>query len=218
MAKKKETKKNYAANVIVSIPTKGEMRAEATAWLLHEAKYSHSFGVNVGLQVIISPFPVDHTRNNQVKSFLETKATHMFLLDSDCEPEPETIVKLLEHDKDIVNSVCPGYVDGEVVYTSGWKLTEAGKGKFKMLTPTAADLPSGLVEIDACGATGVLIKRHVFETIPYPWFKILYRVDGSGIEMGEDFFFCTKAKQFGFQLYSDFSLVQKHYKTVSLIP
>lgn len=216
MAKKKLTWEDYPTRVIVSVPTRGEIRIEIAAWLLDSAKECANQKINVGFQGLVSPFPVDHTRNNQVSEFLKTNGTHIFLLDSDCEPEPQTIQKLLAYDLDIVASVAPGLVEGGVVFTAAMKDHEAGPNKFKMHKVKSPDVPSGLNEVDACGATGVLIKRHVLETIPYPWFKVLYRNDGSGVEMGEDFFFCTKAKQYGFKVWADFDIRQKHYKTISL--
>jgi hypothetical protein len=78
------------------------------------------------------------------------------------------------------------------------------------------DRAHGLQEVDGCGATGVLIKRHVLETMEPPWFKMQYKEDGCSLYLGEDYWFCTKAKEYGFKVWADFDLRQTHIKTVAL--
>lgn len=208
----------FDKRVLISIPTKGEIRAETVGWLLKFVKHAHKKGIAAGTQIVVSPYPLDHMRNKQVKGFLETDYTHMFLLDADCEPPEDCVEKLLEHDLDIVAAVAPGVVEGNIVFTAAVIDEEAdGPFKYKMHSPRSPHLPKGLQEIDACGATGVLIKREVLEKMSYPWFKTLVSPDGETIRSGEDFFFCAKAKEVGFKVYADFDIVQRHYKVVSLV-
>lgn len=207
---------DYDTRVLISLPTSGDIRAEVVGWVMDAIRNGPPNGVHIGLQLMISSFPIDYIRNCQVTNFLATKCTHLFLLDSDCEPPKDCILKLLEHDKDIVTSIAPGIVAGKLAYTSCLLEGKAIGHKFKMVGPGSEELPSGITEVDACGATGVLIKRHVLESMQYPWFKVLYKNDGSGIDCGEDFYFCLKCKEYGYKVYADFDLVQNHYKTVEL--
>ena len=210
----------YDKRVLVSIPTRGEIRAECVGWLVDALRNCVLEGHQAGMQVIVSPYPIDHMRNHQIRGFLETDYNYLFLLDSDCEPPRDCITKLLEYDKDIVGSVCPGIVEGKVVYTAAMideaAIKAGGPHKYMMHGPKSEDLPKGLVEVDAMGATGVLIKREVIEKMKYPWFKVLYTPDGEDIRSGEDFFFCAKAKELGYKIWADFDLIQKHYKVVSI--
>jgi GT2 family glycosyltransferase len=203
--------------VQISIPTKENIHAETVGWVLNAVKNAPKMGYTVGVRIIYSPYPVELQRNNQVFEFLKEENkdyTHMFLLDSDCVPEEGTLEKLLDYDLDIVNSVAPSLIKGGVVFTSGWRIPGAvGADKFRMLE-VSNDKAHGLQEVDGVGATGVLIKRRVFETIPYPWFQVLY--DQDRIDLGEDYFFSQKAQEYGFKIYADFDLRQRHHKMVAL--
>jgi GT2 family glycosyltransferase len=206
---------SWDKRVLISIPTAGDIRAEAVGWVVRTVRDAHEHGYHAGLDITIATHPIDFIRNNQISGFLGTNFNYIFLLDSDCVPMDGTVEKLLAYDLDIVGSIAPGMVEGRVVYTAATREREVGERKFRMLTPDNEDLPKGLQEIDGIGATGILIKREVFEKIPYPWYKVVVTPDNI-IDMGEDFFFCAKAIEYGYKIFADFDLRQKHYKIVPL--
>ncbi len=61
----------------------------------------------------------------------------------------------------------------------------------------------------------MMISRRVFEGMPWPPFRFLYRESGE-ILVTEDHFFCWKAQESGFQVWADPQMVCMHYKTVNL--
>lgn len=61
-----------------------------------------------------------------------------------------------------------------------------------------------LFEIDGCGMHFCLIRRDVLETIPQPWFEKTMTA------AGEDYFFCRKAKSWGYDIYVDLSVHTGH--------
>lgn len=61
-----------------------------------------------------------------------------------------------------------------------------------------------LFKIDGCGAHFVMIRRDVLEKIKPPWFQ--YSTQGAG----EDFVFCRKVKDAGFDMYADLSVYSGH--------
>jgi GT2 family glycosyltransferase len=158
-------------------------------------------------------------RNNQIKNFLEDdKYTHLFLLDSDCVPEQLCVEKLLDYDLDIVASVAGALINGNHCLTAATliKEDEVIDGKRYLFPPVKSEEERGLMEVDAVGMTGVLIKRHVFEKIEPPYFEVLYKDNGTQTDLGEDYYFSRKCKEAGFKIYADFSLRQRHFKTVAL--
>jgi len=60
-----------------------------------------------------------------------------------------------------------------------------------------------LVKVDAVGGGCLLIHREVLAKVPRPWFSA--REGGT-----EDFYFCRKAKQAGFEIYGDMSVICDH--------
>lgn len=205
----------FDKRVLISIPTAADIRAETVGWTVRTILHAHEKGYHAGLSLSVSSYPIDFIRNSQVIDFLGTSYNYLFLLDSDCLPTDDCIDKLLAYDLDIVSSVAPGMIEAGLVYTAAQRVRESGDHQFRMFSTTSPDLPKGLQEVDGVGSTGILIKRNVFETIPYPWYKVVVEEDHT-IVSGEDFYFCTRAKEYGFKVYADYDLRQKHYKTIAL--
>jgi hypothetical protein len=73
------------------------------------------------------------------------------------------------------------------------------------------DMPSsGLVQLAAGGAAGMLIRRDVLEAIEPPWFEYTDR--------SEDIVFCEKAQAAGFTLYGDLGAHLGHITTAIVVP
>ncbi|GAI93114.1 unnamed protein product, partial [marine sediment metagenome] len=54
------------------------------------------------------------------------------------------------------------------------------------------------------GAGFLLVKREVFEKLPYPWFSFE--------KGGEDLYFCDKARENGFEIWADMSVLLGHLR------
>jgi GT2 family glycosyltransferase len=63
-----------------------------------------------------------------------------------------------------------------------------------------------LFEIDGCGMHFTLIRRDVMEAFGPPWFLMQGKTGA-----GEDFWFCKKARDAGFKIYTDLSVQTAHY-------
>jgi len=123
------------------------------------------------------------------------QAEWLCLLADDHTFQPAMLWQLLAHDVAIVAPLCclrrPPFApslyhqDGPDYRGYTW---EELRGK------------SGLLAVDAMGGPGVIIRRHVLETLPDPWFENhpLQREAPC-----EDLYFFSKAQQAGFQPYCD---------------
>lgn len=163
------TPEDHPARVMITIPTKGDIRPETALWLAHAVAEGPESRYQATPDIYVGPWPVDCMRNWLVRRFLESDNEYLFFLDSDCEPEPGTIRRLLDHDKAIVASVYPGNArcdsGDRVVYLAFFMDWSTPSARTIALPPDAAWLPDGLMEVDAVGGSGVLIKRHVLETM-----------------------------------------------------
>ncbi len=72
-----------------------------------------------------------------------------------------------------------------------------------------------LLQCHSVGGACMMIARRVFETMPFPPFRFLYRESGE-ILLTEDHYFCWKAGELGFTVWGDPQMVCNHYKTVNL--
>ena len=77
-------------------------------------------------------------------------------------------------------------------------------------------LPSeGLLKVYTAGSAGMLIRRHVLESIGDPWFE----TGKMGTDLtNEDTYFCKKAQDKGFEIYADMDVQLDHWTPVSFRP
>ena len=128
-------------------------------------------------------------RENLVKTALELKCTHLLFIDSDMVFTEDAFERLLKRNKDIVG----------VTYNTRklpterilWKDIKGAKGNF--------------YEVEAVPAGFMLINLKVFKDLQHPWF--FWGVDDKGVPItGEDYWFCTKAREKGFKVWVDKSI------------
>jgi len=134
-----------------------------------------------------------HVARNDIAKQME--GDWLIFLDSDMTFEPETINKLIKaaerDDVDIVSAACfrkvPNY---EPCFF--WRLPTDKLAYYRKLRWDKKNL----FEVDAVGSACTLIKRKVFETIPYPFYEYTNA-------LSEDLNFCRKAKEYGFKVWVD---------------
>ena len=132
-------------------------------------------------------------------------------IDSDMVWEPEQILALLRHDKDIVSGVT-------MLKDETCNLVELGDKDYDMMKYDIIK-DKGLAEVESCGFAFVLIKRGVFEKVGFPWFRPVYHYYEE-LDMkktvSEDIGFCTIAKEKGVRIYADPDIIVGHEKRVVL--
>ena len=124
-----------------------------------------------------------HSRENIVKIASDNLCSHIFFLDSDMEFPSDTLQKLVEADKDIIGA------DYNFKYMPRTQIAEPLFSK-----------NLGPYEVKGMGLGCMLIKMSVFETLSHPYF--LYPA--------EDFAFCQKARELGFEVWADGSIKVGH--------
>ena len=131
-------------------------------------------------------------RTEIVREARANHSSHLFYLDTDMDFENDVVLRLLAHDKDII---------GANYNQRGFPLTTTVRVKNPEGLYTIADIPDTLFECDAVATGCMLIKMSVFDTIKEPWF--FYKFDAKGNPIGEDVWFCEKAKEAGFKIWCD---------------
>ncbi len=204
--------------VLVSIPNTGQIKTELMAAVLNIVKRKPQ-GIGVDLP---QGMPVDSNRNNAVKRFLASRFEWLLFLDSDIVPPVNVIERLLSHGKRVVSAVCWSSMGGEK--GGDWEhdsmpyptvMKKAGEGKGWHVDREGLGSPNGLISVDAVGMACILIHREVFERMGSNWYRLNYD-DGGICDGGEDFSWCLKAKNLGYEIYVDKSVQCSHYKTVDL--
>lgn len=132
---------------------------------------------------------------------------YILFLDDDTIPPVNVIPKLLSHKKDIVSGLY--FSKQEPHFPQIFLENKENKGRFDSIGEYEKDK---LIEVDACGAGCLLISKEVFKKLKKPYFQFIPRGEDSP-RMGEDFYFCKKAKEAKFKIYCDTSIVCGHLGT-----
>ena len=150
------------------------------------------------------------SRNTIVEQAIENECTHIFFLDDDMIPPPDTLVKLLAHDKDIVSALYllrtyphyPAFFDE--AFDNGFCRYTFLDGKEKTLTKGVN-----------AGLGAVLIKTDVFRHMEKPWVRL-----GEIIKDGwcDDVGFFNRARAAGYEVYCDLDTPVGHMTNVIMWP
>jgi hypothetical protein len=149
-------------------------------------------------------------RNIIIKGALESNCTHVFFMDDDMVFPPDTLMKLLVHDKPIVTGLYllrafphrPAFFD--VAY-------DDGKCKFTALTRGL----TGLVKGVNAGLGAALINTEVFKNVEPPWVR-LGEIDKDG--WCDDVGFFNRCRKAGYDVWCDLNAPVGHMTTLTIWP
>lgn len=140
--------------------------------------------------------------------------THLFMTEMDMILPHDTIVKLMELDKDIAGGVY--FLRGAVQPGRGqpclykkapaieWNKRRIANEEGKYLhTPVSLFPRDKPFPVDHIGLGCALIKRKVFETLPKPWFDVKSGSEEKLSGYGSDMYFFTNVKEAGFEVWCD---------------
>jgi len=163
-----------------------------------------AYSVKNGVNIIIaktygSIIPIN--RNKLALKAIENNADYTLLIDSDMVFDEDALVKLLKHDRDIVSAVCvcktPPYDPvAKLLNKDGGYTVREGLGEDRFYS-----------DLDMVGAAFMLIKTDVYRKMSKPYFAMPKFFDSV---MGEDVYFCRKAKDLGYKICIDTSLDVGH--------
>ena len=160
---------------------------------------------------------VTRARNNLVaKMMLNSKTTHLMFVDADVGFAPESIYKLIGHNKDVVGGIYPKKTfDPDYVFNPSPDAKRDGD----------------LIEVDDIGTGFLLIKREVIQKMFDNFPKLKYRnninIDNdaepfmyalfdtlideeTGTYLSEDYTFCERWRGLGGKIYADTSIQLSH--------
>ena len=150
---------------------------------------------NIG--VVGETFPA-LARERLVDIALEGEMDYLFMIDDDMLVPADTFELLIKNDVDICAALAFTRHDPHkpVIYNLSGGYDELVKKSYYVNQPVITYPKEKLVQCDAVGFGGVLIKMEVFKKMERPWFMCT-----SGA--GEDINFCHKAGEAGFKIYMD---------------
>lgn len=140
-------------------------------------------------------------RNSLVKTALDIKADYLLFVDADMRFPKDTLTILMAHDKDIIG--VNATTRSEPVKPTAKNIHINEDGSIDWM-PVYSNAKTGLDKVDGMGCGVMLIKRKVIEALEVPYFYF-EQLPNNKI-LGEDIYFCVKAKDAGFDTWVDHDL------------
>lgn len=163
---------------------------------------------------------------NSLMRNMPPDAEWLWLLGDDHDWDPNLLIQLLDHKVDLVVPIVARRVApwAPVVFNAyrpapdGVPHTDTRGYSWQALSD-AAQYDNGLLTIAAAGSAGLLIRRHVWETIQEVHGDPIWRIGTTGPDsMAEDLDFTWKAHKLGFGCYVDTKAYMGHLVPISLMP
>ena len=152
-------------------------------------------------------------RNNLSRRCLDEGFDYLWFMDDDHSFASDLLEKLLasamEFDLPIVMPLCTTRRPPFHLVTYGRNPDESNPDPYLPISLEGAPA-EGIIELEAGGTAGMLIRRDVLEAVEEPWFKNTPR--------SEDIVFCEDAKAKGFKVYGDLSCRLGHILTTVVAP
>ena len=157
-------------------------------------------------------------RNNIIETFLHDpeygKFTHLLFMDADCCPvNPFAVERLLSHQKDVVAGITPILITKDDVPALYWNcVTDTQEGNLRLNR-----LKNGLFKAERVGGTAIMVHRRVLEKLETPYQKSTYNEKNIEFIQSEDYYFCEKIRQAGFDIWIDPSIMCSHWHTMDML-
>tara|TARA_B100001093_G_scaffold167453_1_gene160075 strand:+ start:4694 stop:5359 length:666 start_codon:yes stop_codon:yes gene_type:complete len=170
--------------------------------------------INFQVDTLSNESNVNRARNSCTAKFLNGDATHLMFVDADIQFNPADIVKLINHDKDIVGGIYP---------------QKTLPPKMVVNTINNGKVEGDLIEVGTLGTGFMLVKRRVFEEMikhgatpyvddiglskeenanQYDFFQCT--IDSQGRYLTEDWSFCRRWRQLGGSIWADKTIALTH--------
>jgi len=152
-------------------------------------------------------------RNTIIKQALERDVEYVFFVDDDCLLPPDTLIKLLNHDKDMVTGLYPmrNFPHRPIIFDQA---LDDGRCIWHELE----DNEGGLVPVEAAGAGCLLVKRHVLEKVAEAYRHPFTLGELEPDQWCDDLSFFKHTRSLGFKLYCDLSAPVGHIAKVTVWP
>lgn len=206
-----EQVQKYPYRLMVGIPSHDIVPMAFAHDLAMMAAVTSAAGATYGIQYrqsVLYGTLIDSMRNSLCKVALENDATHLLFIDSDMRIPNDLALRLLARKESIVGvNYCTRRLPAQPTafrHIGGVVKDDDGNEVIvphDFLWPEYEEGAPDLVDVESMGFGGVMIDTSVLRQIPQPWFRTLW-VPGPGgepVSLGEDVYFCAKARKHGLQ-------------------
>jgi len=150
-----------------------------------------------------------HNRNLIIDDALAHDCTHILFIDDDMAFAPNSLMKLLAHDKHVVSGLYfnKAYPHPPVIFNLD--------DNFRLQRHLLQDGETGLIEVSACGFGFMLVNTNIFDFIKTPYVR---HGELQEDKRNEDMSFCLRLGEEGISIFCDLSVVVGHIGMATFWP
>jgi glycosyltransferase involved in cell wall biosynthesis len=152
--------------VALCVPSGRTWEAASANSVAALAAYSSAAGIDCSF-INVQSSQISHSRNKTVEIALGERQDFLFWIDSDMVMPPDTLIKLMRHNKDICGAT---YNRRTHPYQT--------LGRLKGPMPDPGKLRGGLHEAELLPSGMLLVNAEVYRKLPKPWYAECYRWPG----------------------------------------
>jgi cellulose synthase/poly-beta-1,6-N-acetylglucosamine synthase-like glycosyltransferase len=187
--------------VAICIPARGQMEVTTAFDLTMMAAYMAG-KKNIDLNVYTSQGTlIFDQRNSLVRTAVIEKCDYILFIDADMRFPKTTLERLLAHKKDIIGVNATTRMMPPKPTARNIQINEDGSVDW---LEVLSNKEKGIGKVDAIGCGVMLIKTSCLKNIPQPYFYFEQLLKGK--LLGEDIYFCIKAKDAGIDTWVDHDL------------
>jgi cellulose synthase/poly-beta-1,6-N-acetylglucosamine synthase-like glycosyltransferase len=187
--------------VAICIPARGQMEVTTAFDLTMMAAYMAG-KKNIDLNVYTSQGTlIFDQRNSLVHTAVVEKCDYILFIDADMRFPKTTLERLLAHKKDIIGVNATTRMMPPKPTARNIQINEDGSVDWLEIF---SNKEKGIGKVDAIGCGVMLIKTSCLKNIPQPYFYFEQLLKGK--LLGEDIYFCIKAKDAGIETWVDHDL------------
>lgn len=193
-------------NILIALPTAKNIETDT-----FKSIYNLIIPENVNTHLeFFYGYKIDQIRNLIAHYSIENNFDYVLCVDSDMVLPNDTLVRLLNHNKDIVTGIYRQRFLDKVILEVYEENISGGVNNIDV-----NNLPTELFQIAGSGFGCILVNVNVFRTITYPYFKYIDNIDFDNT-ISEDIFFSYRAKECGYNVWCDPNLEYGHISNTIL--
>lgn len=192
------------ATIAICIPARGQMEVGTAFDLARMVNHvvrntEHTINLYTSMGTLIFD-----QRNNMVEDALAEGADYILFIDADMRFPRDTIERLIAHGKWIVGVNATTRSVPVKATAKNLVIDEEGACNWKQIS---SKNKTGIEQADGIGCGVMLISKETLEAIQKPWF--FFELLPENKLLGEDIYFCIKAKDAGIETFIDHDLSQE---------
>jgi hypothetical protein len=187
--------------IAICIPARGQMEVATAfdlvamcAYTIKTTKHEIDLFTSAGTLIF-------DQRNNLVKTAVEVKADYLLFVDADMRFPKDTLKILMSHNKDIIGVNATTRSEPVKPTAKNFVVNEDQSVDW---IPIYSNAKSGIEKADGIGCGVMLVNTRVFKAMEEPYFYFEQLPNNK--LLGEDIYFCIKAKDAGFDTWVDHDL------------